>query len=117
MRGVVRLIAAATVVGLVAAGPASSAVLVRGVSTDAGFRWRPKVVDVATGTKVNWKAVTGTHTVTATSKNWSKNTTISAGQTTSFTFSKTGTFRYRCTIHSSLSSGKCTGMCGKVVVG
>jgi plastocyanin len=109
--------AAALVMVLVGAAPASSAVVVRGKLTDAGYRWRPKVVDIATGTKVTWKAVSGTHNVTSTSKNWSKSTSIGAGQTTSFTFQNAGTYRYRCTLHSTLSNGKCSGMCGKVLVG
>jgi plastocyanin len=64
-----------------------------------------------------WKAVSGTHTVTAYSKNWSKNTTISQGNTTSFTFKKAGTYKFVCTIHGSVSNGVCSGMCGKIVVG
>jgi plastocyanin len=97
--------------------PANSATVIRGVSTDSGFRWRPKITDVAQGTKVVWKSVTGTHTVTAYGGGWSKNTTISAGERTSFTFNSSGVFKFRCTLHSTLTSGKCSGMCGKVVVG
>ncbi len=96
---------------------ASGATLIRGVSTSNGFRWRPKVTDVAKGTKVTWKAVSGTHTVTAYKGNWNKNTTINSGQTTSFTFNNTGVYKFRCTLHSTLSNGTCSGMCGKVVVG
>ncbi len=96
---------------------ASGATLIRGVSTSNGFRWRPKVTDVAKGAKVTWKAVDGTHTVTAYTGNWNKNTTISQGQTTAFTFNNTGVYKFRCTLHSTLSNGTCSGMCGKVVVG
>ena len=79
-------------------------------------RWHPHRVDITTGTRVVWRAVDTTHTVTSYSRNWSKNTTIDAGQRTSFTFNNTGTFKFRCTIHSTLSNGVCSGMCGKVVV-
>lgn len=94
-----------------------AAVVVKAVNTDAGYRFRPKVLEVGVGTKVTWKAVAGSHTVTATSKNWSKDSLLSIGSPTSFTFSTSGTFRYRCTIHSSIDGGRCTGHCGKVIVG
>jgi plastocyanin len=93
---------------------ASGATLIRGVSTN---RWRPKVTDVAPGTRVTWKAVSGTHTVTAYKGNWSKDTTLSPGETTRFTFNNTGVYKFRCRFHSSLSNGVCSGMCGRVVVG
>jgi plastocyanin len=96
---------------------ASGAVLVRGVSTSNGFRWRPKVVEINTGTRVKWKAVSGTHNVTDYKGNWNKSTTISAGETTGFTFNNSGVYKFRCTLHSNLSNGVCSGMCGKVVVG
>lgn len=102
------------------APPVSSAVVIKGVACStcsSGYKWKLRAVSVATGTKVTWRSVVGLHNVTSTSSNWSKSTTISAGQTTSFTFKKAGTYRFRCTLHSTLTSGKCSGMCGKVVVG
>ena len=91
---------------------------VRGVATDAGFRWRPKALSVPTGSRVVWKMVSGTHNVTSISNNWNKSSgNIGAGGTTAFTFNNGGTYRYRCTLHSTLSNGTCNGMCGKVVVG
>ena len=32
------------------------------------------------------------------------------------TFNQSGTFRYYCTIHGSVSNGNCSGMCGRIVV-
>ena len=111
------LIPAMALVTMFAMAPAAnSAVVVKGVSTSAGFRWKPKITDIAHGTKVTWKAVTGTHTVTAYKGAWSKNTTINAGQSTSFTFNSPGTYKFRCLFHSTLVNGVCSGMCGKVVV-
>jgi plastocyanin len=118
MRRTLKWVPAAALVTTLAMIPAASgANLIRGVSTSNGFRWRPKITSVANGAKVSWKAVNGTHTVTAYKGNWNKNTTISQGQTTSFTFNNNGVFKFRCTLHSTLSNGVCSGMCGKVVVG
>jgi len=102
------------------APPVSSAVVVKGVACSScprNYKWMPKITTVAKGTKVTWKAVSGFHDVKSTSSNWSKDTTISQGQTTSFTFNSAGTYRFRCTFHSTVSNGTCNGMCGKVVVG
>jgi plastocyanin len=73
-------------------------------------QFSPSIAHVSKGEKVVWKNVSGfSHTVTATSPNWHKDTTIHAGGSTSFTFKKTGTFKYHCTIHA--------GMSGKIIVG
>jgi plastocyanin len=102
---------------LAIAGAASGAVLVRGLRTDTGANvWRPKRVDITAGQTVKWKAVEGSHTVTAYGGNWSKNVTLSQGETTTKTFNNNGTYKFRCTFHSTLSSGTCSGMCGKVLV-
>jgi plastocyanin len=92
--------------------PASASVLVR---AKCNF-FSPKAVSVGKGTKVVWKSVCMSHTVTAYSKNWSKNVVLGQGQTTSRTFKTKGVFKFRCRFHSTLSNGKCSGMCGKVTV-
>ncbi len=83
----------------------------------SGNTFSPKTKSVPKGTKVVWKDAGGTHTVTAYSKNWTKNTTLSGTASTRFTFKRAGVYKYRCTIHSTLSGGVCSGMCGKIVVG
>jgi plastocyanin len=115
-RHLIALTLAAVLVGAVAAQPAQAAVLIKGVSTSAGFRWQPHAVTVGRGAKVVWKAVAGTHTVTAWKGAWSKNTTIGQGASTSFTFRKVGVYRFRCLFHSTLVNGVCSGMCGRVTV-
>jgi plastocyanin len=97
--------------------PAGAAVVIKGVNTTAGYRWKPASVSVATGTKVVWKSVTGTHNVTAYKGKWSKSTTIQEGSQTSFVFKTAGVYKFRCTLHSALVNGVCSGMCGKVTVG
>jgi plastocyanin len=108
---------AALLVGAVSAQPADAAVVIKGVNTTSGFRWKPHAVSISKGTKVVWKAVVGTHTVTAWKGAWSKSTTIAQGTSTSFTFKKIGVFKFRCLFHSTLVNGVCNGMCGKVTVG
>lgn len=79
--------------------------------------WSPDFKHVVPGTKVIWKNPTDrSHTVTAYGGGWSKNSTVSAGSRTSKTFRNEGTFRYRCTIHSTVTNGDCSGMCGTIHV-
>ena len=122
MRHRVGLVIAVTLLlGALVVQPATSAVVIRGVACSAcadGYKWKPVSTSIVHGTKVTWKSVTGSHNVTSISKNWSKSSLLSAGGTTSFTFKTAGTYRFRCTFHSSINptTKKCTGMCGKVVV-
>src|SRR5919198_6465302 len=90
--------------------PAQASVVVR---AKCNF-YDPKSVSIHHGTRVVWRGACGTPTVTAYGGNWSKDVTISKGETTGKTFKKAGTFKFRCTFHSSLSNGVCSGMCGKV---
>ena len=118
VRRTLKLVPAVALVSALAMIPsASGAVLVRGVSTSNGFRWRPRITNIAPGTKVTWKSVTGSHTVTRYQGNWNKNVTIAQGQTTSFTFNNAGVYKFYCTFHGHVVNGVCSGMCGKVVVG
>jgi plastocyanin len=78
--------------------------------------WSPATVRISTGDTIKWKAVSGTHTITAYGNNWTFNHGLATGQVQHRRFSHAGTFKFRCTIHSTLTNGVCTGMCGKVVV-
>jgi plastocyanin len=111
-------VVAAVVLALSSSLPAQAATVVKAGAGTTCTSFKPAKVSIAKGTKVVWKDVCRSHTVTSYSKNWSKDTTLSSvGQTTSFRFLKKGTFKYRCRFHSSLVNGVCSGMCGKVVVG
>ena len=85
---------------------------VRGVGTS----WSPRVVRIARGSTIRWKAVSNSHTVTAYGGHWVFNRSLPDGSSVQHRFMKKGVFRFRCTIHSQLVSGRCQGMCGKVVV-
>ena len=78
--------------------------------------WSPTTVRISTGDTIKWKAVSGTHTVTAYGSNWHFNHDLATGQVEDRRFTHAGTFKFRCTIHSTLTNGVCSGMCGKVVV-
>lgn len=78
--------------------------------------WSPTTVRISRGDTIKWKAVSGSHTVSAYRSNWTFNKDLSTGDVEDRTFRRTGTFRFRCRIHSTLANGQCSGMCGKVVV-
>ena len=101
--------------GMVAASAPSlgATTTVKATGSDA---WSPVSKTVAAGTKVVWKNPTDDdHNVTAYKGRWSKKSALGEGASTSFTFRRAGTYKYRCTLHSKLSDGKCQGMCGKIV--
>jgi plastocyanin len=103
---VLAVLAAAALV-VAPALPAQAAVTVKATQN---LTFKPKTLSIHKGTKVVWKNVCSCdHTVTSTSNNWSKNAHLNPGDTTSHTFKRNGTYRYKCTIHA--------GMTGKVVVG
>lgn len=79
--------------------------------------WSPDFKHISPGKRLVWKNPTGKdHTVTAYGGNWSKNTTLTPGSKTRKKFKREGTYRYRCTIHSTLSGDNCSGMCGLIHV-
>jgi plastocyanin len=112
-----RLVVAAFAVATIALGPSGTAqAAVAATFRGSGTSWNPTRVTINAGQTVRWKAVSGTHTVTAYGGNWSKNVVLNAGETTRKTFKNTGVYKFLCTIHGSLSGGTCSGMCGRVRV-
>jgi plastocyanin len=108
----VTVIALALVVAL--ATTALAVVRIRG----SGGTWRPARVTIDRGTRVVWRATSGTHTVTAYGGGWRFDQTISPSgdPTASRRFRRLGRYKFRCTIHSTLSGGVCNGMCGRIRV-
>jgi plastocyanin len=110
------VVIAVAALGLFAVSAPTMAARTRIKATD-DRTWSPDFKHVVPGTKVIWKNGTNlTHTVTAYGGGWSKNSTVTAGTKTSKKFRKEGTFRYRCTIHSTVTNGDCNGMCGTIHV-
>lgn len=93
--------------------PTRSTKIVKGIG--AG-QWSPSTVRISTGDSIRWKAVSNVHTVTAYGGNWHLNENLSVGSPVTFRFTRAGTYRFRCRFHSTLANGRCSGMCGKVVV-
>lgn len=64
----------------------------------------PKTVNIKKGSKVVWKWTQGgvAHNVTPASGGSGSKTSSKKGYTFTKTFSKAGTFRYVCTLHSSM---------------
>ena len=111
----------AFVVGLVASPVTSMAdsARFRAVEQDGQYLWKPLSRTIAKGDRIVWTNPTDrTHTVTAYSGPWDKDTSVPSGERTAKRFRKAGTYKFRCTIkgHSAVSGGKCQGMCGTVVV-
>jgi plastocyanin len=79
-------------------------------------QWSPTTVRIARGDVIKWRAVSGSHTVSAYGGNWAFNRQLPSGAVEDRPFRRAGTFRFRCQFHSTLTGGQCTGMCGKVVV-
>ena len=89
------------------------------IKTTATNRWNPDFQHITKGEKIRWKnpaANQRTHVVKSYGGNWNKNVTLQAGEGTGKRFNRTGSFKYRCTIHSSMSGGECNRMCGLIHV-
>jgi plastocyanin len=104
--------AAAAVLVIGFAVPAQAAPVIRG----SGVSWSPVTLRVDRGAVVRWRGVSGTHHVRGYGGNWSFDRDLPAGTKVKRRFNTTGTFRYYCTIHGTVSGGACSGMCGRVIV-
>jgi plastocyanin len=110
----------AVVVALVATGlllPAQPSLARRYKVSVSGNRWSPAQRSIPKGNVIVWRnSSSRLHNVVAYGGNWRKSASLGAGQRTKKRFRKRGTFKYRCTLHSSLNK-RCRGMCGVVHVG
>ncbi len=89
------------------------------IKATAGNRWNPDFQHIHKGEKIRWKnpaAHDKTHVVKSYGGNWDKSVTLQPGEGTGKRFKRTGSFKYRCTLHSTLSGGECNGMCGLIHV-
>ena len=106
------VVVASTVVISVAAAGQVSAITIRG----SGSSWRPSTVDIDRGDRV--RVAGGERHAHGAGVRWGL-ALLEAhqpGESVSRTFRQRGTYRFYCSIHGSVSGGRCTGMCGKVRV-
>jgi plastocyanin len=90
---------------------------IRGVgSLYSSPRWSPKRVGIEERSRVKWLAVSDDHNLSAYGGNWAFNRPLPEGASVTRRFADSGTYLFRCRIHSTLANGRCQGMCGKVVV-
>ena len=83
------------------AGPSGATQVVRVRVVD--FAFRPRNLTIARGTVVRWvNRGDVTHTTTSNTGLWGE--TLSPGETFRRRFRRIGTFRYHCTIHSSMTA-------------
>ena len=118
-RGAILATAAFATAALIggSAGPAVGAAAASTVRATNSETWSPKTKSVSRGTKVVWKNPSNDdHNLVSYRGGWSKSASLPEGGKTSFKFNNSGTYKYRCTIHSDLDGSQCSGMCGKVKV-
>ena len=100
---------------VVMAGPSQSGTST--IKATGNDTWSPGKISVAKGSKVVWKNSSDErHNLTAYKGSWSKSSDLPEGSKTSFKFSKAGSYKFRCTLHSRMDGSKCDGMCGSVSV-
>jgi plastocyanin len=110
--GITAAICALLLVAVLGSPAQARPVLVRGIGT----RWSPSSVTVERRGIVKWRGVSKFHDVIAYGGNWTFHEALPVGVTAKKRFPRTGTFRFRCTYHSTLIGTTCTGMCGSVRV-
>lgn len=103
--------------------PASSPAAISRVRATAENTWNPSFQHVIKGDKVVWinpARHETLHDLTAYGKKWSKRALLEPGQRARKVFKRTGTYKYRCRVHSSrvMQDGRrvCEGMCGVIHV-
>lgn len=117
-RILVSVVALVALMGISLPAPADT-FRIKASGSPGSYRWGSGFKHITKGDKIVWKNPTGaTHTVTAYAGSWSKNSTVPSGGSTSFKFTRKGSFLYRCVTagHSSLDGGECNGMCGEIHV-
>ena len=75
----------------------------------SNYKFAPKTLTITKGSKVTWKWVNGSHTVTFVKGSFNKSLN-SASRSVSRTFKNPGTYKYYCSFHKTL------GMTGKIIV-
>jgi plastocyanin len=118
MKRAVRTLILTAVAGALLLGPVAQADTFRVKTTDNN-RWNPSFRHINPGDRIVWKNPARhnkVHNIKARGNNWNKFETLSPGEATRKRFRNTGTYKYRCTLHSNVNNGQCNGMCGIIHV-
>ncbi len=78
--------------------------------------WRPSERHIFKGDKVRWKNVSNRDHNVRGYRGWDFRHGLKEGTAFTKQFNNAGTFYFRCSIHSDLDNGVCSGMCGFVRV-
>jgi plastocyanin len=90
---------------------------IRAAGSFPSFNWDPSVRRIHRNDRIRWVNNQGNnHNIRAYGGNWRYRKSLGPGTTRSRRFRRRGTFKFRCAIHSSISSGQCSGMCGRIRV-
>lgn len=111
------LVALTAVLVVVGSGSAFGGSIER-VKVD-GNHWDRKHEYIGPGDRVRWTNNSNRfHNIRSTNiqQNWDYSRNLPAGERVTRRFNNTGTFIYRCTIHSQIVGGACEGMCGFIHV-
>jgi plastocyanin len=84
-----------------------------------GNRWDRKHEYINRGERVRWVNNSNRfHNIRSTNiqQNWNYSRNLPAGERVTRRFRRSGTFIYRCSIHSQIVQGSCEGMCGFIHV-
>lgn len=112
-----------TIVGLLALAMLATSGISFGapvrIRAASGDQWDPSYRHVSPGTRVVWvnpERLNRTHHFASYGRGWTKDVRLAPGDRTGKRFRQTGTYKYRCRLHSHLQDGQCHGMCGVVHV-
>ena len=87
------------------------------VKATADNEWSPAIQRIEKGDYIVWKNPNqATHNIVSYGSNWSFERYLYSGDSFTKRFRATGTYKYRCSIHSTKQNGQCDGMCGVIRV-
>jgi plastocyanin len=118
MKTGIKLLLVVAMAGALLFGAAAQADTFR-VKTTNDNDWNPSFRHINPGDRIVWKnpaRFDKVHNVKSRGNNWNFFETLSPGESTDKRFNNTGTYKYRCTLHSRVNNGRCRGMCGRIHV-
>ena len=117
MRTTRKILVGGIVAGMLVSSGGVGLAKVYTVKATASDTWRKEHTYIGKGDRVVWKNPDSEgHDLTAYGGGWRVSEQLDPGESYRKRFKKTGTYRYRCMIHSGIVGGACDGMCGFIHV-